>query len=124
MPRFRGDSKLWTWLYRIVYNACLDELNASRGATSLSLESVAEQADPRAGVPDTVAARNDLAAALERLPAEERAAVLLVDAQGFGYRDAARVLGVPEGTIASRLSRERAALRLALAGRAEGAPRA
>lgn len=124
LPRFRGDSKLGTWLYRIVYNACLDELNASRGATSLSLESVAEQADPRAGVPDTVAARNDLAAALERLPAEERAAVLLVDAQGFGYRDAARVLGVPEGTIASRLSRARAALRLALAGRAEGAPRA
>ena len=123
LPRFRGDSKLGTWLYRIVYNACLDELNASRGATSLSLESVAEQADPRAGVPDTVAARNDLAAALERLPAEERAAVLLVDAQGFGYRDAARVLGVPEGTIASRLSRARAALRLALAGRAEGAPR-
>ena len=124
LPRFRGDSKLGTWLYRIVYNACLDELNASRGATSLSLESVAEQADPRAGVPDTVAARNDLAAALERLPADERAAVLLVDAQGFGYRDAARVLGVPEGTIASRLSRARAALRLALAGRAEGAPRA
>lgn len=124
LPRFRGDSKLGTWLYRIVYNACLDELNASRGATSLSLESVAEQADPRAGVPDTVATRNDLAAALERLPAEERAAVLLVDAQGFGYRDAARVLGVPEGTIASRLSRARAALRLALAGRAEGAPRA
>ncbi len=123
LPRFRGDSKLGTWLYRIVYNACLDELNASRGATSLSLESVAEQADPRAGVADTVAARNDLAAALERLPAEERAAVLLVDAQGFGYRDAARVLGVPEGTIASRLSRARAGLRLALAGRAEGAPR-
>jgi RNA polymerase sigma-70 factor (ECF subfamily) len=123
LPRFRGDSKLGTWLYRIVYNACLDELNSSRGATSLSLESVVEQADPRAGVPDTVATRNDLAAALARLPAEERAAILLVDAQGFGYRDAARVLGVPEGTIASRLSRARAGLRLALAGRVEGAPR-
>jgi len=44
--------------------------------------------------------------------------VLLVDAQGFDYRDAAQVLGVPEGTVASRLNRARASLRTALGGAA------
>jgi RNA polymerase sigma-70 factor (ECF subfamily) len=52
------------------------------------------------------------------LPEQERAAVLLVDAQGFDYRDAAQVLGVPEGTVASRLNRARASLRVALGGAA------
>jgi RNA polymerase sigma-70 factor (ECF subfamily) len=121
LPRFRGESRLGTWLYRIAYNACLDELGAARRVTPLSLESVAERPDPQMSVHDSVASRSDLAAALERLPVEERAAVLLVDAQGFAYRDAAEILDVPEGTVASRLSRARAQLRTALEDRAEGA---
>lgn len=121
LPRFRGDSKLSTWLYRITYNACLDELAAARRVVSLPLENVPERADPRAATADALATRGELAAALERLPAEDRAAVLLVDAQGFGYRDAGEILGVPEGTVASRLNRARTALRAALEGRAQGA---
>jgi RNA polymerase sigma-70 factor (ECF subfamily) len=50
------------------------------------------------------------------LPPEERAAVILVDAHGFDYRAAGEVLGVPEGTIASRLNRARASLRRVLKG--------
>ena len=68
-----------------------------------------------------MATRRELATALERLPAEERAAVLLVDAQGFAYREAGEVLGVPEGTIASRLNRARAFLRAALESGEQGA---
>jgi RNA polymerase sigma-70 factor, ECF subfamily len=121
LPQFRGDSKLSTWLYRITYNVCLDELAASRRVVWLPLENVAEQADPRAAVPESMATRRELATALERLPAEERAAVLLVDAQGFAYREAGEVLGVPEGTIASRLNRARAFLRKALESGEQGA---
>jgi RNA polymerase sigma-70 factor (ECF subfamily) len=121
LPRFRGESQLGTWLYRIAYNACMDELEAARRVVSLPLESLAEQADGRAGVHESVSSRSDLAAALEALAPEDRAAVLLVDAQGFGYRDAGEVLGVPEGTVASRLNRARAVLRAALGHRAEGA---
>jgi RNA polymerase sigma-70 factor, ECF subfamily len=121
LPQFRGDSKLSTWLYRITYNVCLDELAASRRVVWLPLENVAEQADPRAAVPESMATRRELATALERLPAEERAAVLLVDAQGFAYREAGEVLGVPEGTIASRLNRARAFLRTALESGEQGA---
>ena len=121
LPRFRGDAKLGTWLYRIAYNACLDELAASRRVVSLPLESLARQPDRASAMPDEVASKSELAAALDRLSAEDRAAVLLVDAQGFSYHDAAEVLGVPEGTIASRLNRARVALRTAIAGPTEGA---
>ena len=63
----------------------------------------------------TAATRTDLANALSGLPPDQRAAVLLVDAEGLDYDAAATVLGVAPGTIASRLSRARAALRAALA---------
>jgi RNA polymerase sigma-70 factor (ECF subfamily) len=115
LPRFRGDSAVATWLYRITYNACLDEL--ARTPQVVALDRVRERADPRPGAAESV----ELADALASLPAADRAAVLLVDAQGFDYRSAAEVLGVPEGTIASRLSRARAHLRRLLDDQLEGA---
>jgi RNA polymerase sigma-70 factor, ECF subfamily len=120
LPHFRGGSKLGTWLYRIAYNACLDELERSRRVVQLPLGEVGEPADHRSSVAETVASRGDLAEALAALAPEDRATVLIVDAHGFSYRDAGEVLGVPEGTIASRLNRARAALRRALGDWAEG----
>ena len=120
LPGFRGRSRVGTWLYRIAYNACLDELGRGTKVVHLPLAELAEPPDPRPGVAETVAWRRDLADALAELPLADRAAVLMVDAQGFGYRDAGEVLGVPEGTVASRLNRARAALRRALEGRSEG----
>ncbi len=58
----------------------------------------------------------DLAAALDGIAPDLRAVVLLVDAEGMSYDEAGAVLGVPAGTVASRLNRARAALRPALAG--------
>ena len=120
LPGFRGRSRVGTWLYRIAYNACLDELGRAGRVVHLPLADVAEPADPRPGVAETVAWRRDLAAALAELAPADRAAVVMVDAQGFGYRDAGEVLGVPEGTVASRLNRARAALRRALEDPSEG----
>jgi RNA polymerase sigma-70 factor (ECF subfamily) len=117
LPRFRGDASIGTWLYRIVYNACLDELKRSRRV--VPLDSVRERADPRRG-DETAALRRDLAAALAGLAPDDRAAVLLVDAQGFDYAAAAEILGVPAGTVASRLNRARARLRRALDPPTEG----
>ena len=115
LPRFRGEARLGTWLYRIVYNACIDELERWKRRAELPLDEVHEQADPR---PDTAAAlaqHDALSAALAALAPQDRAALLLVDAQGFDYRAAGRVLGVPEGTVASRLNRARAEVRRTLA---------
>jgi len=119
LPRFRGESKLSTWLYRIVYNACLDQLEAAKRIATLPLDQIGERRDLRAGVVELVTERGDLAAALGALSHADRGAVLMVDAHGFSYGDAAAALGVPEGTIASRLNRARALLRDALQRRTE-----
>jgi RNA polymerase sigma-70 factor (ECF subfamily) len=114
LSTFRGESRLGTWLYRIVYNACLDELGRARRVVQLPLEDATDPPDARADFAEAVADRSGLAEALAALTPEERAAVFLVDAQGFDYRSAGKVLGVPEGTVASRLNRARAGLRRAL----------
>jgi RNA polymerase sigma-70 factor (ECF subfamily) len=119
LPRFREDAAVGTWLYRIAYNACIDELERTRDV--VPLDSIREQPDPRPSLSDALSARSSLAHALGRLSAEDRAAVVLVDAEGFDYKAAAEILGVPEGTIGSRLNRARVLLRRALDGRMEGA---
>jgi RNA polymerase sigma-70 factor, ECF subfamily len=120
LPRFRGESMFGTWLYRIAYNVCLEELERSRRVRLLPLDVTHEAIDSDSGPAATVARRAGLAKALASLSPIDRAAVLLVDAQGFDYRAAGAVLGVPEGTVASRLNRARRALRHELAERVEG----
>jgi RNA polymerase sigma-70 factor, ECF subfamily len=119
LPRFRGRSTLGTWLYRIVYNACLDELRRDRAIRTVPFEpdTACEVADPA----DAVTGDSRVTDALASLPPEQRAAVLLVDADGLDYRAAADVLGVEVGTVASRLNRARTSLRRALSPTYEGA---
>jgi RNA polymerase sigma-70 factor (ECF subfamily) len=112
LPRFKGASALGTWLYRITYNACMDDLRRRPALEAVQYDDTA--ADPGAGPAETAVRRRDLAAALAALPPDQRAAVLLVDAYGLDYADAAEVLGVRSGTIGSRVSRARAVLRDAL----------
>jgi RNA polymerase sigma-70 factor, ECF subfamily len=119
LPGFRGDSSLGTWLYRIAYNACVDQLKRTRDV--VDLESVRDRAQAGGDQIDALSLRETLAAALTALPLEDRAAVLLVDANGFDYRGAAEILGIPEGTVASRLNRARAALRQTLQNERKGA---
>jgi RNA polymerase sigma-70 factor (ECF subfamily) len=121
LPRFRGDSKLGTWLYRITYNVCLDELERSKRTAHVPLTEVPEPVETAPAADETISNRDALAAALDALSPEDRAAVLLVDAEGFDYRAAGEVLGIPAGTIASRLNRARAALRQTLSRPAEAA---
>lgn len=111
LPRFRGGAAIGTWLYRIVYNACLDELRRSDARKEVSLDEWRERGADRS---EGVEQRLDLEAALAALPVELRAVVLLVDADELSYDDAAEVLGIPAGTVASRLSRARDTLKGAL----------
>jgi RNA polymerase sigma-70 factor, ECF subfamily len=108
---FSGRSAVSTWLYRIAYNACLDELRRRRRTRAVAAAApLPSPPDPA----DVVAQRLDVGLALAELPAELRAAVLLVDGDGLPYDDAASVLGIRTRTLASRLSRARAELRAAL----------
>lgn len=117
LEAFRGDAALGTWLYRITYNACMDRLRASRRERAFSLEECDDH--PRDTVwdddPATVSERRvDLASALAALAPEQRAAVILVDVQGYDYATTADILGIPAGTLASRLHSARAILRRSL----------
>jgi RNA polymerase sigma-70 factor, ECF subfamily len=116
LPRFRrlhptADA---AWLYRIVYRSCIDELRRTRRRQQIGTDAIAEIASPLTGPEAQVIARASLLDALQQLTPEARATVLLVDGQGFGYEAAAEILGVPRGTIASRLNTSRPALRRAL----------
>jgi len=106
---FRRDADVATWLYRITYNTCLDELR--RRPVVLASDDQLECASREPGPADRVVTCFEAAAALDRLSPELRRAVVLVDGYGFDYAEAARLLGVPPGTVGSRLNRARTSLR-------------
>jgi RNA polymerase sigma-70 factor, ECF subfamily len=113
LPRFRGDAALGTWLHRITCNVCLQQLRRSARRPTIAPAPV----DEDCAVPDEVAAVIDkrvIAAALADLPAEQRILVLLVDRDGYDYRACAKLLGIPRGTVASRLAAARSRLRASL----------
>jgi RNA polymerase sigma-70 factor (ECF subfamily) len=108
--RFRGDAAVTTWLHRIVVNACLDRLRRRQARPTVPLPEVDRTVAPSVDRDTALVVH----AALEQLPPEQRAALVLVDLQGYPVADAARVLGVAEGTIKSRCARGRARLALLL----------
>lgn len=114
LPGFRGESGLGTWLHRITYTTCLDYLRRERRFQLLAggdaLAELAGDADPC----ETVTRWDELEQALDRLPVEQRALVVLVHQYGYDYRSAAAVVGVPEGTVSSRLAAARVRLRALL----------
>jgi RNA polymerase sigma-70 factor, ECF subfamily len=113
-PAFRGEAQARTWVYRIVYNACIDRLRSDKLRPSVALEAADDCGPSHPDPADSIARNRDLTAALAGLPADERATVLLVDAAGLDYKEAAAVLGVRPGTIGSRLHHARSVLRASL----------
>jgi RNA polymerase sigma-70 factor (ECF subfamily) len=111
MAHFKSGSNFRSWLCQIVRNTAIDEIRRTKTA---SLEETYEQVDGDAPLADTVATRLSVAAALARIPEPQRVAIRLIDGEQFSYADVADMLGVPIGTIASRVTSARAALRTLL----------
>ena len=109
---YRGEARVSTWLHRVVVNACLDRARrrAVRPTVPLPDTGVAVERDVL-GDRETAL---EVQAALAALPPDQRTALVLVDLQGLPVDEAARVLGVPVGTVKSRCSRGRARLAVAL----------
>ncbi|MER8000160.1 MULTISPECIES: RNA polymerase sigma factor SigM [unclassified Streptomyces] len=113
---FRGQSAVTTWLHRITVNACLDRARkaASRKTSPVDdterLEQLLEPQESAEAPAERQDLHRQLLAALATLPPDQRAALVLVDMQGYPVAEAADVLGVPTGTVKSRCARGRAKL--------------
>lgn len=130
---FRGQSAVTTWLHRITVNACLDRARkaASRRTSPIAeterLEQLLEPHESAAAPAERGDLHRELLRALRTLPPEQRAALVLVDMQGYPVAEAAKILEVPTGTVKSRCARGRARLLPLLThlhpnGRGNGSP--
>src|SRR4029077_15557443 len=109
LDQLRPGSQLSSWLFGILRNAWIDEVRARgrQGKIFAPEELGVQVAEQSMGtVADTLAVQD----ALARLPEEQRMAVGLVLVEGLSYKDAARVMEIPIGTLTSRLARGREAL--------------
>ncbi len=116
---FRGDSAVTTWLHRVVVNACLDRLRrrAARPAVALPDSDSDGGGNMLADPSDPLGARElriEIDRALAELSPDQRAAIVLVDVEGYPIEDAARILDCPAGTVKSRCARGRAKLAIRL----------
>ena len=121
LPRFRGDSAFYTWLYRIAVNTAKNHLVAS-GRRPPTSDVDAEDAEQFVGVnglhetgtPESELLSQELEAAInkaiEGLPQELRTAVTLREFEGMSYEDIAAVMECPVGTVRSRIFRAREAI--------------
>lgn len=134
LSTFRGGSFL-SWLMRTVANRCYDELRRQKRRPAISWESFGEldeEANPFLvnghPTPEEAAQQAELTrflqAAIVTLPPDQRVVLVLSDVEGMNYQEIADTLGIPVGTVKSRLARARARLRDLLQAQRELLPRA
>ena len=114
--RFKGGN-LKSWLFTIAANACRDVLRSRNVRRTKSLDAEDVSIDPPSSneSPEDYAVRREMGQSIQQgldsIPHDQRLAVVLIDVQGFGYEEAAGVMGISVGTVKSRLSRGRARVR-------------
>jgi len=126
LPRFQFRSKFYSWLARIASNLCIDWLRRKKVRKAEEFDEGIAAKDS-AGVISMVHYKNDpdraarnaqlrvkLSEAIEALPEQQRQAIVLREIDGLAYRDIAEIMGIPEGTVMSRLYYARKKLQRAL----------
>jgi len=110
---WRDGSDLRAWLFTIMHNVHVNHVR-SRGAPTVPIDDDMADAPVRPTQSDLLEVR-DIEAALQRLPLEQRAVLLLVALEHMSYQQSAETLGIPIGTVMSRLARARERLRVMFA---------
>lgn len=110
--QWQEGTRLDAWVFRIMRNQWIDEMRARKRRSQTFAP---EEEGVHVGMAGDRDAENrvelgNVGRALARLPAEQREAVMLVLVEGFAYKEAAEIIGVPQGTLTSRLGRGREAL--------------
>ena len=107
---WRARGSMRSWLYRILYNVFINQhARRKRRGTEVALDAAPEPSEP-SSAEQRIACRA-IVQAMQELPVEQRAAIALVAIEGLEYDEAAAALGIPVGTLRSRLSRGRDRLR-------------
>ena len=123
LDRFKGEAQFFTWLYRIAFNAAISYRRKRRSSLAVksgrALEAVSEPLDPSDSCrPEHGLERADeerrIQDALNRLSPDHRIVLILKDVEDQKYAQMAAILGVPVGTIRSRLHRARMEMRAIL----------
>ena len=121
LKNFKEESSLYTWIYRITINVCFDALKKRKNV--VYLDEKIETEDGEIGLtlkddskkPDEIVEENDLKEILEKcirkLPEDQRIMIVLRDIKGFTYMEIAEMLKMNLGTVKSRISRARSALK-------------
>ena len=111
----RSDADLRAWLFTILRNLCV---SAYRSRRRRGVTTPIDEAMPLGTAPGQEARleAHDMLAALDQLPEDQKSLLLLIGVEDLSYTEAAKVLGVPIGTVMSRLSRARQRLRTAIEG--------
>ena len=115
---YRRGTDLRAWLFTVMHNVHVNRIRATRAVEPLE-DDMPELAQPQRE-PDALLVR-DLDRAIARLPADQRAVLLLVTLEEMSYEEVARTLDVPIGTVMSRLSRAREKLRTMMLGQSAAA---
>ena len=114
LPKPSSDLRVRPWLFTILHNLSVSRWRALRRRRTVEAAGLDL---PMAAPQHWSLAMRDLMRGLDQLPVEQRQVLLLVGVEGLEYREAAAVLGLPVGTVMSRLSRGRDALRSQMEGR-------
>jgi len=112
---FRPGSNARPWLFSIMHNLFVNQVRSASARRSVPLNEEAHQPTTHDSAPDGVAVR-DIERALGLLPNDQREVVLLIGLEDLSYAETARVVGIPVGTVMSRLSRGRERLRALING--------
>ena len=107
---FRGESKVFTWVYRLVVNACIDQLRKEKTRSSLNTSDETLQTMAQSDFSEQSNSAIVVKDALDQLPNDQREAVSLVWIEGYTVEEASKILEIPLGTVKSRCARGKAAL--------------
>ena len=123
---FKGESSFGTWMYRITMNTCLDELRRRKKSKDTSMDALLDQGwspPDLSAAPEKKAIQSELHRnlndAINELPEDMRAAIILRDIHGCAYDEIAKALDLNVGTVKSRISRGRERLREKIRASAE-----
>ncbi len=124
LNNFKEESSLYTWIYRITVNVCIDELKKRKKVVYLDEKIDTKDGEVELQLPDDsksptdIAEDNELKYRLEKcirkLPESQRMMIILRDIKGFTYMEIAEIMKMNLGTVKSKINRARAALKLLL----------